>query len=220
MATISATEAASDTPWPASTIACSRGQATHSATAGQQQGPFTAEDREHSGWIQHDVAPIIGEGSPPRRNRDRNARRRASGREARQGKHRTTAAGGSSTMTSEHSLSDALEGRVGCDRAPDISRCQEPEVLPEVMFRGEILGAAHAALFFSANVPRCRAGRTALSPSPARRGAGDGCARSGGCRRARCGAVRPRPHGHRRRRGLRAHPRATGRVPAWTLRGW
>ncbi|HEY8977389.1 MAG TPA: hypothetical protein VIN75_24460, partial [Burkholderiaceae bacterium] len=42
----------------------------------------------------------------------------------------------------EHSLSDALEGRVGCDRAPDVSRRQAHEVLPEVMFRGEILGAA------------------------------------------------------------------------------
>jgi hypothetical protein len=48
----------------------------------------------------------------------------------------------------EHSLSDALEGRVGCDRAPDVSRRQVTEVLPEVMFRGEISGAAICGPFF------------------------------------------------------------------------
>jgi len=56
----------------------------------------------------------------------------------------------------EHSLSDALEGRVGCDRAPDVSRRQMLEVLPEVMFRGEILGAASCGPFFVTIVVRDR----------------------------------------------------------------
>ena len=38
----------------------------------------------------------------------------------REGKHRIAQARSSEIMSAEQSLSDALEGRVGCDRAPDV----------------------------------------------------------------------------------------------------
>jgi SlyX protein len=48
---------------------------------------------------------------------------------------------------SEHSPFDMLEGRVGCIDARGVSRCRARGALPEAVFRGEIFGAAHAALF-------------------------------------------------------------------------